>query len=196
MREGKLSPREVAQVLGRIGSIFGGVVDLPDRLRRRLLDGDDGVPKDASAQEAVTAAAPELAGPVTDEEWALVRRIRAELTPSAVREIGLAFDFPDGPWVPEDLAWLERLVEYVCTEEPDNAYFAAVVCAKHPSPEVLPLLEKLEAIPDPERLDFDNAETIADEVRRALGLPTKHGDDADGEGEDDELNPDGTDAGW
>lgn len=190
LRAGTLAPNEVGAMASQVSSLFGGQVNLFGR-RRAGQPRQNATKKSNPVRDAIVAAAPDLAGPLTEEEWALIRRLRAELPASKVDEAGLEFLIPEGPWHPEDFAWLERLVDYVVTSKAQWAYFAALLCARHPSPEVLPLLEKLDDIEDPfDHLD-DRAKEISDEVRRALGVPTKYGD-GDTE-EEDALDPDGTD---
>lgn len=194
LRAGTLTPSEVGTIANHVGEIFGGQVNLLARLRDGLPGLGDPSVKNAPLREAIVAAAPDLAGPLTEEEWALIRRLRAELSPSQVDEAGLEFVIPEGPWHPDDLAWLEKLVNEIVPSKPQFIYFAAVLCAQHPCPEVLPLLEKLEEITPPDNLFDDRTPMLADEVRQALGLPTKHGDGDEVGG--DTLDPDGTDDDW
>jgi hypothetical protein len=113
---------------------------------------------------------PELHGPVTEEEWAALRRARATWEPDKrVDWLTLLQALPKGPWVPEDWAFIERAV--AATEGEDGEalqYFIATALHARPVPEALPLLERLIASEDPE--DRGSIRRMLHEVKKALGM--------------------------
>jgi hypothetical protein len=110
----------------------------------------------------------ELQGPVTEEEWRILRAARSAFPRrkyAAWRDALWAL--PLGPWHPEDRALLEEAMRYCEEEDRDIAVLISNALANKPDVADLPLFEKLMRLCPGERGDI-RRDLV--EARAALGL--------------------------
>lgn len=134
---------------------------------------------------------PELQGPVTGEEWAMLRAARSRHAPWTPRDVHCAMGvLPPGPWHPEDRAMLDRTLDTIRGGDRSMARWLAPVLCEKPEVALLPLFAELEALCE----GLDDQQSVA-HLRRAaherLGLPVEGDED-----EDDEEDDEGEDGEW
>jgi hypothetical protein len=169
LRRGALDFRTACHTVDLIDGLWGGRAHGNERMHP--LGNHEQRLEETRAQTRAKFAAflgPEaLQGPVTEEEWAAVRRARDALGDLGDREWWLALTaLPAGPWHPDDRAFLERAV--LATEAGADLVFAlALALADKPEPGILPLFQRLLRVNPGER-DTLRSSYVA--VRDALGL--------------------------
>lgn len=204
LRAGQLSYPEACTAIRIIGAVWGGVAD-SNSVSTRLDQDEDELEKwRAKAREALGPflGPPELHGPPTAEEWAMLRAARAiALTrpgPGGGHEderegqppLGLAV-LPVGPWSPEDRAVLDAALARMRAGDGDAALPIGLMLAGKLEEADFPLFDELVARVDHETKPLLRG--LRSGARDALGLRGQAagggggagGDDGD-DGEDDD----------
>ncbi|MFT3773461.1 MAG: AAA family ATPase [Minicystis sp.] len=171
LRRGVLPFTDAARTVDLIDALWGGrgsgMAGLFPRTPEEVEKGQN----DLRARYAAFLGPPELQGPVTDDEWAALRRARAALGPLGeldFRKLSRALmTLPSGPWHPDDRALLDRAVAVCEAGDPLGYPIAMAICAK-PDADLLPLFQRLVRL-EPDQRDTFKQGYFA--VREALGLP-------------------------
>jgi hypothetical protein len=175
LRAGELELAEAALAVSLIHDLWGGrcARSAPDARRRLQTDrpSHEATHREASLTRYAAFLGPaELRGPVTDEEWASLRRARDRHRTWDLESWALALGtLPEGtPWHPEDRALLDRAVAAL---EGGVAvdYSIAVALAAKPEVDDLPLFHKLARLCDRESRSL--IRRMYRTARDALGLP-------------------------
>lgn len=89
---------------------------------------------------------------------------------------------PEGPWHPEDLAWMGGVVERCRDHSSRYADFAARVLAKDVRPEIVPLLNRLEGLGGEDT--SESVEDVRAYVERTPGAAAAAGSEETADGAD------------
>ncbi|MFO0760895.1 MAG: hypothetical protein U0359_30745 [Byssovorax sp.] len=194
LRRGSLALRDAARAVVLIGALWGGRVD-----NGRPMADDPPSPEvveEARAHKRACFAAflgpEELHGPVTDDEWAAVRRARDAQRTWRYANWRDALDaLPPGPWHPDDRAFLLRAVS-ACEDDPKLSPTSTVLFAMVAKPDAsfLSLLPRLLQLSPELRSLMDCA---FERIRLAVGMTREEAWEAAGAGRweqdgDDEVN--------
>lgn len=165
LRRGELSFAHAARTVRILDALWPG--SAPDRERFQAFFGPE-----------------DLQGPPTEAELSVMRRVRDAHVFADDRDWLAALDaLPRGPWHPEDLAFMERAVRGCVEGDLDLHYLVALELRNRPSPEVLPLFDRL-IIPGHE--EANALRSMLRDTREKLGL----GDQDEDEGADEESDED------
>lgn len=118
---------------------------------------------------ATMLASGDFSGPVSDEEWAALRRIRDRHTSSKLWRSALLV-LPKGPWQPEDREFFDQVVARCEAGKVELAVPIAHVLASKCTLDDLPLFDKLIALV-PEHKSF--IRRCQYDARVGLGLPAR-----------------------
>jgi len=186
LNAGRLTLEEADAVFSHVGTHAGGVVTTMPHLGLGEDDVDPAEPwntrEDRGEWLAGLAGAetPDLAGPPTPAEWEQYRRLR-EPTPCKPRRFqAFGLFVPPGPWLAEDLAWMETMVRHSIDADPDLAIGLARVFSLKPSVESLRLCERLEKVVEERAVEF--FEPSLKRLRSSLGVAVDAGGTAEAGG--------------
>lgn len=194
LRRGSLALRDASRAVVLIGALWGGRVD-DGRPMIEAPPSPEAV-EEARAQKRARFAAflgpEELHGPVTDDEWAAVRRARDAQTTWKYPDWRDALDaLPPGPWHPDDRAFLLGAVG-ACEDDSSFSPTSNVLHAMFAKPDasLLPLLPRLLHFSPDHRTVVDR---VFERIRVAVGMTREEAWEAAGAGRweqdgDDEVN--------
>ena len=117
---------------------------------------------------------PAFAGPLTEEEWTEIRRLRALCTPAQlVEDWDLALHYPFGPWHPDDRRQFEAICNHINEVGIDDnddclAAFLARIGAIKGECSHIEMIERLELATDEYA---ENVQQALIKLRRKCGLP-------------------------
>jgi hypothetical protein len=184
LRRGSLTLRDASRAVVLIGVLWGGRLD-----NARPMAEDPPSPEaveEARAHKRARAAdflgLEALHGPVTDDEWAAVRRARAAQTTWKYANWRDAMDaLPPGPWHPDDRG---LLLAAVSASEADTGTFSPTslvlfALVAKPDASLLPLLPRLLQYSPERGLEVDCA---FERIRLALGMTREEALEAAGPG--------------
>ncbi len=179
LRRGELAWDVALNVISTISTFWGGLAPTFVSASYWTDEKIETSRKKQRDEHASTLGPEELHGPVTEEEWAAVRKGRDATVPN---EYGTWFrvlcTLPEGPWHPADRALLDRALEAFETD-PDLAMPISTCLTAKATIEDLPLFDRLiERATDHRALLRSNLYS----TRERLGLPKKpEGDTAKAE---------------
>jgi hypothetical protein len=190
LRRGEADLATALAAVETAGALWGDVIDyIHGRSHERDAASVEASRRKSRDELGELLGPPELQGPVTEEEWTMLRAARARHPRWTGRDVHCAMGvLPPGPWHPEDRALLDRAVR-TAEEDHDLARSIAPLLCEKPEEALLPLFERLEELCD----DLEDQHDVA-RLRRAarerLGLEAQEDED-----EDDEDDEDGDDDG-
>lgn len=169
LRRGELACAEALNVVSTISELWGGVA--PSFYARTFTAGEKEASRRKVRDEYASFLGPEeLHGPVTEEEWAALRRVRDASPPDEyttwMRVLGV---LPEGPWHPEDRALLDRAVAAFANDS-DLAMPISMCLTGKATVDDLHIFDRLlEGASDQRALIRSNMYS----TRERLGLPAK-----------------------
>ena len=186
LSSGQLDFKTASLLLNRIDDCWGGVIGpmswsvISSRLRHPRSPVPDGLPS-------------QWQGPPTQDEWAILRRLRdAALAAAEPEAHSTALNtLPAGPWAPEDQPLLDELLRGWEQRLPHAEIELAYILASKPSPDAPEIL--LRIIDASDRDDRSLLRRCWRASRRALGLAIEKPDATAGgadESEDDDWGDD------
>ncbi len=146
------------------GGLIPGLVHADDSRQEREKSW-----RENRAKHGRPLGAKDLHGPPTEAEWAMYRRTRATAQPSGRLEWFDALGvLPEGPWEPDDRAFLEQAIAKWRAGDEDAAFAVALALSHKPTPADLATLDALQGIAGKD--DHGHFRECRLRARRALGL--------------------------
>jgi hypothetical protein len=182
LRRGGLDFETAERVVDTVGWFWGGPAGR-GHARSKLEAGSAEAERRLARYEACLGPE-DLRGPVTAEEWALLRAARGRhpIWDTSAFRVALR-TLPAGPWDPEDRAVLERALRHVEEEDRELVFLCGMAVEAKITREDLPILERLrELAPDPE--DREHLEELLHDARAQLGLLPAEDAEEDGDAEE------------
>jgi hypothetical protein len=191
LRAGQLGFEEAATTLHLVNRLYGGLA--VDPMLRITSEPSSEQQEEERREERRALDAflgPEhLQGPPTEEEWRAFRALRDQHQHRGVRDWGAGLmALPDGPWHPEDRAFLDRALAARRDGLAGIDHFIAMAVAAHPDRSGLAIFAEMRGWPGVgrdflSRLQRRLMEAIGLEMEEAVGLPGASSPGADPRGE-------------
>lgn len=174
LRRGELACAEALNVVSAISDLWGGVAAMFFSRALTSTEKEDARQK-VRDEHALFLGPEELSGPVTEDEWAALRRARdASPTNDYGAWMRMLSVLPEGPWHPDDRALLDRALASF-GEHPELAMPISMCLTAKATVDDLAIFDRLiEGAPDHRALVRSNLYS----TRERLGLPRKPADDA------------------